>query len=185
MVEIWQGIMVPLPGETAANVPELAGQIIEDELRDFVVTDQSGVQRGRGKLQDRVVRSDATGYLDYYFRIAEFAQEGDRDLVALGLTRYRWPYPVSYSRMHDVGYRVDGLGSFPPTHATWIIDMFMITFSGGTYMPTNTDSNFMYIRTDTTRYRVSGESWVTTMLLPYTAGDESMVAHLPCFIPIY
>src|SRR5215213_4444427 len=66
MSVVLPGGNVPLPGVTAAAQPVLAGVVIRDVAIPFSVNNGVGQTIFRGTLQDRVVRENATGTLDFY-----------------------------------------------------------------------------------------------------------------------
>lgn len=104
------GGVVALPGSTAAANPELAGVVLHDALIPFQIRAASGALLCQGRLQDRVVRSNRTKRLHFYYRI--------RDWAAVA------PLPGSISRIETipfagfgalrVDFRPDGLGSVAP-----------------------------------------------------------------------
>ena len=62
---------VLIAGTTHADRPELAGEVIRDELSAFEIRDAQGGLVFQGTIQQRVVRSNLDGTLDFYYRIRE------------------------------------------------------------------------------------------------------------------
>src|SRR5689334_19336252 len=90
----YSGSAAPLPvgdtvitGTTVAAQPELAGTIIEDVLTPYSFTGDGGLVL-TGNVQNRVVRSDVDGTLDFYWRII----------------------PDTNSTGHVIAFRVSGFG---------------------------------------------------------------------------
>src|SRR2546423_15056565 len=63
---LFPGGSVAVAGTTAAARPELAGVAIRDALLPFTITSASGGTIFKGTLQDRVVRENQAGTLDFY-----------------------------------------------------------------------------------------------------------------------
>jgi hypothetical protein len=58
-----------LPGTRVAERPELAGLILEDQLFDYSFTDSNIGESVSGTVQNRVVKSNVDGTMDFYWRI--------------------------------------------------------------------------------------------------------------------
>src|SRR4051794_14504991 len=105
MTLVAPGATVLLPGTTAAAQPALNGVVIHDALLPFTVNDAAGHTIFKGHLQDRVVRENASGTLDFYqgvradagFPLAAFLDYASRTNFG--------GYPI------DANYRTDGIGS--------------------------------------------------------------------------
>jgi hypothetical protein len=116
-----------LPGTTSAARPELAGTVLEDVLTPFSFNGISGT------VQSRVVKEDAAGTLDFYWKV-------DVDSSSAAVTGA--PYDISSLRVANVGvanitdadWRSDGLGSVAPSAAR--------VFNAGFYP--NGDVNFLF-----------------------------------------
>lgn len=94
-----------LGGTTSAARPELAGVVLEDDIQPFSFNGVSGT------VQNRVVREDGSGTLDFYWRItvdpsAIGAAPGVIEAFRLG--------DFGYSYLNDADWRIDGLGSAAP-----------------------------------------------------------------------
>src|SRR5688572_27412833 len=104
MSVVMPGGAVPLPGTTAAAQPALAGVVVRDALIPFSVDDGLGHTIFQGTLQDRVVRENGTGTLDFYQTI-----RADAGFTIPAMLQY-----VSRSSFGgwftDVNFRTDGLG---------------------------------------------------------------------------
>lgn len=119
------GATVFLPGTTAAAQPALAGVVIHDALLPFAVNDAAGHTIFKGHLQDRVVRENASGNLDFYqgvradagFPLAAFLDYASRSNFA--------GYPI------DANYRTDGIGSptIKPENASRSLDSKTVRFN--------------------------------------------------------
>jgi hypothetical protein len=98
----------PMPAITAATAPWLAGTVIADESVPFSFQNMAGATIS-GEVQQRVVRENTAGTLDFYWRVSV-----DANAQA----------PVSYLRLgefnggsFDTYYRTDGLGDVAPYQA--------------------------------------------------------------------
>jgi len=103
------GATIPVPSTTAAAEPSLAGVVQTDTLVPFVITDAAGQVVCSGNLQNRVVRSNTTGLLDFYYRIRD--TRGPGRITQISSTGFG---NVGLS----VGNRTDGLGTIAATQAT-------------------------------------------------------------------
>lgn len=93
---------------TSAADPTLAGPVIADDLRPFEIFDSLGNVLVKGNVQDRVVRSKATGELIFAPRLRDLsAPNGDAWIMQMDIEGY-----AGYSI--DAAYRVDGLGDTAP-----------------------------------------------------------------------
>lgn len=147
------GDTVALSGTTAAERPELAGAVIADEIRQFDVTFGAG-ERLKARVQDRVVRSDVDGTLDFYFQVFNDA-ESTLSIDHVARLRY-----TGFST--DVDFRLDGLGEIAPVSAsrTDLPGVFDITFR---FEPANKidpgeSSRFFFIKTDATAFDGEGRT---------------------------
>jgi hypothetical protein len=143
------GNIVPLFGTTAAARPELDGVVLEDTLRPFLI-DMGGGLSITGTVQDRVVRSDIDGTLDFYYQIANDATSDGSILFA---------NRTDYSGMTtDVDWRIDGLGIAAPTFAFRQPSGNEVAFFF-TSLPIGpgADSRFFFIDTDATAYDEGGQ----------------------------
>jgi hypothetical protein len=96
-----------LPGTTVAARPELAGVVLADVLTPFSFA-SPGIS---GTVQNRVVREDSTGTLDFYWRVLVDPSSAPGGISALRLINF------GYSDLTDADWRIDGLGSDAPTTA--------------------------------------------------------------------
>ena len=102
------GGSLPTPSTTAATEPTLSGVVIHDALVPFKIATPDGHVLCSGNLQDRVVRSNKTHRLDFYYRIRDTQGTGAIGRIAtLGFGGL----PLR------VGFRTDGLGTVPPRPA--------------------------------------------------------------------
>ena len=134
------GATIPLPSSTAATEPDLAGVVLHDALIPFVIQDSLRRVVCRGRLQDRVVRSNQTGLLHFYYRI-----RGDRRRQR---GRIRATMTLSFGLdTLSVGYRLDGLGAVSPTSATRSADTVQFDFKDP-LLSCSAESRFFFIKTD-------------------------------------
>lgn len=154
---------VVIRGTTAAREPDLAGVVVLDNLLDFEIKDLLGTVIFRGKLQNRVVRSDPTGYLHFYYRIRDTAPGLRGGVVALVTGGFAglnvW-----------VDYRTDGLGGMPDRGlvAGRSSDGALVRFAGpdpstrGLRGPEETP--FLFIKTDVRGHRTGGETKIEAVV---------------------
>lgn len=103
------GPAIPLPaGTTAAAEPDLAGTVLRDALIPFTIS-VGGAPVFQGVLQDRVVRSSASGRLHFYRRI----RDTRRGLN--GVVRSVTIESFAASPRLQADWRPDGLGTVAPT----------------------------------------------------------------------
>jgi len=96
----------PLAGTTSAARPELAGVVLADVDTPFTLGSASGV------VQNRVVRENGTGTLDFYWRVMVDPSTQASDAIhALRLGNFGYAY------MTDADWRIDGLGTVDPSTA--------------------------------------------------------------------
>jgi hypothetical protein len=141
---------------TAAEEPDLAGTVLEDRLQPFTI---NGADGGvvTGVIQERVVRSDLTGFLHFYHRvtletisgfdIGSYIEWLDFDPAATG-------DPLA------VGRRTDGLGS--PTSSSYDLaggGQSRFDFNLLDLDPANAgfSTQFHYVKTNATDYALTGQ----------------------------
>lgn len=112
----------PLPGTTAASRPELAGTVLADTLQNFSFEGLTGT------VQNRVVREDVSGTLDFYWKIDVASSTAGNAVNAFRLIDFGLPY------LTDADWRIDGSGTEAPGTAR--------LFNGGPY-PTGA-INFLF-----------------------------------------
>ena len=149
------GSSINLYGTTAAANPYLAGTVLEDELISFslAASQIAGAPLITGTVQQRVVRENDTGTLDFYWRITEL-NSGSLGYLRLGNFN---------SAVFDTNYRLDGLGDIGPTSARRFSDALdsYINFgftdaAGGDSLLAGQSSYFIFLHTDATRYAKTG-----------------------------
>lgn len=148
------GDTVSLPGTTLAAQPFLQGHVLEDELISFSLpVSQTSADLITGTVQQRVVREDVSGTLDFYWRITQL------NTGSLGYFRVGNFVTDTF----DADYRIDGLGDVGPaslTHFTnglgGATDDFgaNFNFASGTAdtLSAGQSSKFMLLHTDATHY---------------------------------
>ena len=101
------GSSIAVPALTDAGYPNLGGVVQYDQLVPFTLQDSNGLQC-TGNLQERVVLSNNTGDLDFYYRVRDTAGPGSIAKISTS----------SFAGLAlGVGYRTDGLGTVAPTTA--------------------------------------------------------------------
>lgn len=156
-VPIAEGSTVPLRGTTHAARPELGGTVIADQLLPVEI-DLGSVGRFRGSLQNRVVR-EAAGNLTFYYRlISDPSSTLTPNAVSDFLT-------LPAARLADVDFRIDGLGTIPPTSATR--DPGRLVFRFASPVGVGQQSRFFFLRTDATSYALNTETMITGESGPY------------------
>lgn len=139
-----------LPGTTAAARPELAGLVLQDVLTPFSF---DGIT---GTVQNRVVRENGTGTLDFYWKI-------NVDSNALAVTGA--PFDVTALRLENFGlsnitdsdWRIDGLGTQSPDTARLFSATSQpngaVNFLFDTHpVHAGQSSNFFFLHTSATDY---------------------------------
>lgn len=149
------GSTVNLYGTTAAAHPYLAGTVLEDELVSFslAASQTAGAPLITGTLQQRIVREQDTGTLDFYWRITELSG-GSLGYLRLGNFN---------TATFDANFRLDGLGNVGPTSAHRFSGMQENSINFGFTDTGNADSllagqssYFIFLHTDATRYAKTG-----------------------------
>lgn len=142
---------IALPSTTAALEPTLNGTVIHDALVPFIIRQEDGSVECRGNLQNRVVRSTATGRLDFYYRIRD--TRGPGEIRAIDTSGFR-------GETLRIAYRTDGLGTESPTRAYRPAPGSTV-IAGGMHLACgrHEESRFIVIRTEATEL----ESGATTI----------------------
>ena len=99
------GATIPTPGTTFAARPELGGVVVRDALIPLTVTDSGGNVLFKGNLQDRVVKENVTGTLDFYQTLRSDTSMPSRSILDVA-RRINFGGVVT-----DMDYRTDGLGN--------------------------------------------------------------------------
>lgn len=133
-----------LPGTTSAARPELAGVVLEDVITAFSFNGVSGT------VQNRVVRENATGTLDFYWKI-----NVDESATGAGITAFRLG-DFGYTNLVDADWRIDGLGSVAPTTGRLFNEAGhpdgSINFLFDAPVNAGQSSKFFFLHTDATAY---------------------------------
>jgi hypothetical protein len=142
---------VPLSGTTVAARPELAGIVLEDVMRPFSISLLGGGHI-TGTLQDRVVRQDATGTLDFYYRIFNDASStGFFPNIDTVIRRF---FALEFTT--DADWRIDGLGLIPPQTAARGGGGTAVGFTFAPTIAPGQDSRFFFVSTNATDYNQGG-----------------------------
>ena len=135
----------PISGTTVAARPELAGTVLVDTLQSYSFGSVSG------EVQNRVVREDGTGTLDFYWRILP-----DANTAGGGITAFRIG-DFGYASLTDADWAIDGLGAVAPTTARLFNPAVHpegdINFLFDPAIPSSGDgSMFFFLHTDATNF---------------------------------
>jgi hypothetical protein len=142
----------PITGTTAANRPELGGVVLEDKITEFTISGAG--ETLTGTIQNRVVRSELDGTLDFYWRIVPTS--GNGDLLAFRVSGFE-------GFTLDADWRIDGLGDVAPDTARYFGDgsgdvnfLFSNNEVGFNQAGSYEESMFFFLDTDATSYSESG-----------------------------
>ncbi|MGH7122665.1 MAG: hypothetical protein ACREFP_27345 [Acetobacteraceae bacterium] len=145
------GATISVPPTTAAAEPDLAGVVIHDALIPFTIRAANGALVCEGVLQDRVVQSNQTHALHFYYRIRGTRGPGViSEVVTTGFGK------ISLR----VAHRTDGLGTVPPRVANrnaspGAVVTFRFT-DPRLLCVRNEESRFILVKTPVTKYRTGG-----------------------------
>ena len=144
---------IPVPALTDAGDPNLGGVVQSDQLVPFTLQDANGDLECTGNLQERVVLSNNTGDLDFYYRVRDTAGSGSVAQLSVS----------SFAGLSvGVGYRTDGLGTVPPTTADRNAapgDTITFDFSSHPIScAAQEESQFILISTTVTSFESSGQA---------------------------
>ena len=156
-VNLPEGAMVSLWGTRVADRPDLAGVIIEDRLVPLEIN-LGTVGTFRGALQNRVVR-EGSGTLTFYYRIMS---DPGSTLTINALADY---LTLPATRSIHVEYRLDGLGTVPPTTASR--DSGRLLFSFARPIGAGEHSRFFFFQTNATTYALNMETIIAGESGPY------------------
>ncbi len=139
-----------LGGTTSAARPELAGTVVEDDIQPFSFLGITGT------VQNRVVREDVSGTLDFYWRIQ--VDEGVPGVAAPGAISAFRLGSFGYDTINDADWRIDGLGSATPyvgrvfNPASYPEGDINFLFTNGLVLPGDDGSKLFFLHTDATSY---------------------------------
>lgn len=138
------GDLAVLPGTTSAAEPQLAGLIIVDENIPFSFLSTTGTIFGT--VQQRIVRSDLDGTLDFYWRVENNADSAE----AIGSFRVG----NFVSPEYNANYRTDGLGDVGPDSANRFSSPFesYVNFNFDMGLQPGESSYFMLLDTTATHF---------------------------------
>lgn len=158
------GGAVALTGTTYAARPELGGVVIRDDLVPVDVTDTAGTTVFKGMLQDRVVKENLSGTLDFYQTLR--ADPGMPNPAFIEFARR-----ISFEGCTtDVDYRTDGLGvpSLHPVMAQRPAPGAEVSFQFGQngLIDPGTQTLFYFVKTDATQFDVQGKTELAFMSPP-------------------
>jgi hypothetical protein len=156
------GEFTPLSGTTEAARPALAGLVLHDALQDILLVGATG--EVAVQIQLRVVRSNETGLLDFYYRILTGASplSGSADTVVIWV-----PPPSAGITVTFADFRPDGLGTTAPDKFVYGAPRNKYTFTFSKGVPANTGTRFFFISTNARHYSDT-EGELTDGYLPGT-----------------
>jgi len=150
-VVLTPGATVPLPSSTAAMEPDLAGVVLLDKLIPFDITSAGGQPLCRGQLQNRVVRSNKTGLLHFYYRIRGTVPNLPGRITTVGT--------VKFFDALKVAYRLDGLGTVNPAGASRSSAGELVTFDfKPSVLRCDAESRFFFIKTNAKQFAPGGQT---------------------------
>lgn len=145
---------VALTGTTVAANPDLAGTVLADVVTnwDGAIHPIYGFPGSSGTLQSRVVRSDTTGLLDFYWQIdvapPSYPNYVPQQLSITGLDLANFLTGASF----DANYRLDGLGTTAPVSASSAdANSFLYQFSPNNFGP-GSSSYFLLLHSNATDF---------------------------------
>jgi hypothetical protein len=141
---------------TAATEPDLAGVVLADRLQPFTINGSDG-GIATGTIQERVVRSNDTGFLHFYSRvifdtIAGFEPGSYIEWLDLD--------PAATGNPLAVGRRTDGLGTATPSNYDLAgTGQSRFDFNLIDLAPANAgfSTQFHYLKSDATNYALNGQ----------------------------
>jgi hypothetical protein len=147
------GASLLVPSTTAVTEPTMDGFVIHDALVPFSIKTASGAVLCEGKLHDRVVQSDKTGQLDFYYAIRGTKGPGAINRLFAG----------SFSGQPlRVAYRTDGLGTVQPITAVRSAapgaEVEFTLLDPPVSCAEHQESRFMLIRTDVKTFQAGGKA---------------------------
>jgi hypothetical protein len=162
------GATVLPPGTSVASDPALAGTVIADVTAHWVSADDPmyGFPGAEGDLQSRVVREDATGTLDFYWRVTVYGPSYPgyvpTSLDIAGLSLESFLTGASF----DADYLLDSSGDVPPAGVSAHAGTVFWDFDPSAFGP-GSASEWLLLRSNTTTYYAGaaallGESSITT-----------------------
>ena len=147
-----------LSGTTSAARPELAGVVLVDTIQAFSF---AGLNLS-GTVQNRVVRENGTGTLDFYWRVQVDPASTGGGISAFRLANFGYAY------LTDADWRIDGLGTVAPfvgrlfnpaSHPDGAIN-FLFTdpaVGPGDFETGVGGSRFFFLHTDATDYAMTAQ----------------------------
>lgn len=156
-IPLIEGTSVTLPGTTEAAHPYLAGLVLQDQFVSFNVGLPGGGQI-TGSIQERVVRENTTGTLDFYWRVLSDANS------AGNLGYFRIGNFITHS--YDADWRIDGSGQVNPNNAYLfggsLSGLGYVNFGFDSGLPPGESSRFIFLHTDATAYALTANMDVAT-----------------------
>ena len=166
----------PISGTTSALRPELAGTVLEDVFQPYGFTNTAGTLAMFGTVQNRVVRSDVDGTLDFYWRIVPqpnplaLPNVRDGEIIAFRVIGFD-----GYAL--DGDWRIDGVGNVPPQIAR-NLGGGSVNFLFDPGVRVGEESRFFFLDTQATAYAKVGRY----DLLGAPTGSIS--PHFETFVPV-
>jgi hypothetical protein len=172
-VPLAPGGIVATPGTTAAATPDLAGVVIADTIRPIEIL--AGNTVIRGWMQDRVVRSNATGTLHFYYRIS-IGDQSNGAILQVARASFAPAQAIT-----DVDWRIDGLGTKNPRSAKRTADGTWVSFQHPSIyaiMP-GEQSRFVFVKTRAKEFKQG------VAVLQWQSAFGSGNFTLPAYQPLY
>jgi hypothetical protein len=138
-----------LPGTSATLRPELAGTVLEDVIQPYAFAGRSGT------VQNRVVRSDVDGTLDFYWRIVPTPNPIPDPTTQNGrIFAFR---VTGFGNYHlDGDWRADDLGNVPP-HVAYYFGGGSVNFLFDPGVHAGEGSRFFFLDTQAIAYAKVGQ----------------------------
>ena len=160
MIVVDGGPVANLSGTSLAARPELAGVVLKDVTRPFMIKLLGG-GKITGTIQDRVVR-ESGGTLDFYYRVFNDASSTGTGPLGTNIPNIeaviRRNIPVGISS--DVDWRTDGLGEIAPTTSSRG-GQTAVGFSFATTLKPGDESRFFFVKTNAKSYNAKGNVTVS------------------------
>jgi hypothetical protein len=141
---------------TAAAEPDLAGSILEDRLQPFTINGSDGGV-ATGTIQERVVRSNDTGFLHFYSRVIFDTISGFEPGSYVEWLDFN---PAATGNPLAVGRRTDGLGTATSSNYDLAgTGQSRFDFNLINLAPANAgfSTQFHYLKSNATNYALNGQ----------------------------
>jgi hypothetical protein len=158
------GEFTALSGTIEASRPALAGVVLHDTLKDILLfgPEPAGIAV---QIQLRVVRSDVTGLLDFYYRILTGASPlgSPSDTVTI------WLPPPAAIKVTFADFRPDGLGTTAPDKFIYGPPRNKYTFTFSKGVPAEASTRFFFVSTNAREFSSTGAELGNARMVGMTA----------------